>query len=54
MIGSPVLRVVANRSVCLVEKPGQTLSLKGRVLQSAQIAVKAMGYQDHGIFAEEL
>ncbi|KIX04137.1 uncharacterized protein Z518_07691 [Rhinocladiella mackenziei CBS 650.93] len=36
------------------EKPGQTLSLKGRVLQSAKIAVKAMGYSDHGIFTEEL
>lgn len=37
-----------------VEKPGHSLSLKGRVLQSAKIAVKAMGYADHGIFAEEL
>ncbi|KIV98031.1 hypothetical protein PV10_01724 [Exophiala mesophila] len=36
------------------EKPGQTLSLKGRVLQSAKITVKAMGYSDHSIFAEEL
>ena len=38
----------------IVEKSGQTLSLKGRVLQSAKIAVKAMGYSDHSIFAEEL
>ncbi|OCT46201.1 hypothetical protein CLCR_01182 [Cladophialophora carrionii] len=36
------------------ERPGQSLSLKGRVLQSAKIAVKAMGYNDHAIFAEEL
>ncbi|OAL34109.1 hypothetical protein AYO20_06564 [Fonsecaea nubica] len=36
------------------EKPGQSLSLKGRLLQSAKIAVKAMGYSDHAIFAEEL
>ncbi|EXJ82555.1 hypothetical protein A1O3_06368 [Capronia epimyces CBS 606.96] len=36
------------------EKPGQTLGLKARVLQSAKIAVKAMGYSDHGIFTEEL
>ncbi|KAK5452772.1 hypothetical protein LTS15_006920 [Exophiala xenobiotica] len=36
------------------ERPGQTLSLKGRVLQSAKIAVKAMGYSEHAIFAEEL
>ncbi|KAK7887360.1 hypothetical protein LTR67_009780 [Exophiala xenobiotica] len=36
------------------ERPGQTLSLKGRVLQSAKIAVKAIGYSDHAIFAEEL
>jgi len=38
----------------IFERPGQTLSLKGRVLQSAKIAVKAMGYSDHSIFAEEL
>lgn len=38
----------------LVEKPGQTLSLKERVLQSAKIAVKAMGYSEHSIFAEQL
>jgi len=37
-----------------VERPGHSLSLKGRVLQSAKVAVKAMGYSDHAIFAEEL
>ncbi|KIW25759.1 uncharacterized protein PV07_08914 [Cladophialophora immunda] len=36
------------------ERPGQSLSLKARLLQSAKIAVKAMGYADHAIFAEEL
>ncbi|KAI1613067.1 beta-lactamase-like protein [Exophiala viscosa] len=36
------------------ERPGETLGLRGRVLQSAKIAVKAMGYSDHSIFAEEL
>jgi hypothetical protein len=41
-------------TVEVVEKPGQTLSLKARVLQSAKIAVKAMGYTDHAIFSEEL
>ncbi|KAG9784890.1 hypothetical protein KCU88_g2669, partial [Aureobasidium melanogenum] len=38
----------------VVEKPGQTLSLKERVLQSAKIAVKAMGYSEHSILAEQL
>ena len=42
------------RDLHQVEKPGHSLSLKGRVLQSAKIAVKAMGYSDHAIFAEEL
>ncbi len=42
------------RCPSLVERPGQTLSLKGRVLQSAKIAVRAMGYSEHAIFAEEL
>ncbi|KAL2400433.1 hypothetical protein ABEF95_006469 [Exophiala dermatitidis] len=36
------------------EKPDQTPSLKERVLQSAKIAVKAMGYSEHSIFAEQL
>jgi len=44
----------ANLRVCIVERPGQNLSLKARVLQSAKIAVKAMGYSEHGIFAEQL
>lgn len=34
------------------EKPGQRMSLKTRVLESAKIAVRAMGYSEHGIFQE--
>lgn len=36
------------------ERPDHKISLKARVLQSAKIAVKAMGYQDHAIFAQEI
>ncbi|KAK4937521.1 hypothetical protein LTR10_021892 [Elasticomyces elasticus] len=45
---------VMAKATNVFQRPGQTLGLKGRVLQSAKIAVKAMGYSDHSIFAEEL
>lgn len=38
----------------VVEKPGQRMSLKGRVLESAKIQVKAMGWTDHTMLTETL
>jgi len=50
----PASEFFADNPACTDERPGQTLSLKARVLQSAKIAVKAMGYHNHSILAEEL
>jgi len=36
------------------EQPGQRMSLKERVLESAKIAVRSMGYDRHEVLAESL
>ena len=38
----------------VVEKPGQRMSLKERVLGSAKIQVRAMGWTEHEMLIEKL
>lgn len=45
--------VMAKWSNCF-EKETDRRSLKERLLDSAQIAVRAMGYTEHGIFQESV
>jgi len=42
------------QSANVVEKPGQRMSLKERVLESAKIQIKAMGWDEHEVLAEAL
>jgi hypothetical protein len=38
----------------VVEKPGQRMTLKERVLESAKIQIKAMGWKEHEMLTEKL